>query len=44
LMVNVRSAGKSIDGRRITSVVADINTSASSTDATVKVRVMGVRT
>lgn len=44
LLSNVRSAGKNIDGRRITSVVADVNTSASSTDATVKVRAIGVRT
>ena len=44
LLTNVRSAGKSIDGRRITSIVADVKTSASSTDATVKVRVIGVRT
>ena len=44
LMANIRSAGKSIDGRRITSIVADVDTSASSTDATVKVRAIGVRT
>ena len=44
LLTNVRSAGKSIDGRRITSVVADVNTNQSSTDATVKVRAIGVRT
>ena len=44
LLSKVRSAGKDIDGRRITSIVADVNTSASSTDAIVKVRVIGVRT
>ena len=44
LMDNARSAGVSLDGKRITSVVADVKTSATSTSATAKARVQGVKT
>jgi len=44
LLAAAKSAAVNVDGRRITSVVADVSSSATSTSATVSVRVVGVRT
>ena len=44
LLSALRSAGDTKDGRRVTSVVADVSSSASDTSATATVRVVGVRT
>jgi len=44
LLTNVRAAASNINQRRITSIVADVNTSAASTTATVVVRAVGVVT
>jgi len=44
LLTALRSAGATKDGRRITSIVADVSSSASSTSATATVRVIGIRT
>ena len=43
LLTNARSAGVSLDGRRITSIVADVESSATSTSATATVRAIGAR-
>jgi len=43
VLSNIRGATGSVDGRRITSIVADVETSASSTSATATVRVIGLR-
>jgi len=43
LLTNARSAGVSLDGRRITSVVADVSSSATTTSATATVRAIGAR-
>ncbi len=44
LLSALRNAGKSGDGRRITQIVADVSSSASSTSATATVRALGIRT
>ena len=44
LLASLRSAAKNADGLRITSIVADVSSSATSTSATATVRVVGIRT
>ena len=44
LLASLRSAGVTKDGNRITSIVAEVSSSATSTSATATVRVIGVRT
>jgi len=44
LLAALRAAGVTKDGNRITSIVADVKSSATSTSATVTVRVVGIRT
>jgi len=44
LLTSAASAGKSLEGRRITTMVAYASSSATSTSATVTVRVIGIRT
>ncbi len=44
LLGSAKSAGVSLDGRRLTSIEADVASSATSTSATATVRVIGART
>jgi len=44
LLSSLRSAGDTKDGVRITEIVADVSSSATSTSATATVRVIGIRT
>jgi len=44
LLSSLRSAGATKDGVRITEIVADVSSSATSTSATATVRVIGIRT
>jgi len=43
LLASLRSGGLTKDGNRITSIVADVSSSATSTSATATVRVVGIR-
>ena len=44
LLASLRSAAKNADGLRITSIVADVTSSATSTSASATVRIVGIRT
>ena len=44
LLAGLRSAAKNADGLRITSIVADVSSSATSTSASATIRIVGLRT